>query len=354
MEYGSIFDARSNAGFTAENVDFLKSDWQLYRSGRDALKALARIAGRQRVLLPDLCCASMIRPFTLNGYEVEFYRLRKDLRGDEEQLRTLAQKGDLLLYMPYFGVRPFADDFLKELRKKGVLLAEDRTQDIVVPREDGGFVPDATVASLRKWACLPEGGMLQTTLGSCPAREDPAFGDQCREAMEKKADYMKSWEPVLKEAFLAQYHRAEELLDADGEPVVMSGTYREIAARLDFGAVYEARLRNVLHLQKELRPLRDAGKLDFLSETPEASCLYLPILLEDRDAVQRAMAERKVYCPVIWPQPAEVTNPGAASRRVTQHMLALPIDQRYSNLETDYFCDCLMQILNSGMGEGSK
>lgn len=354
MEYGSFFDARANAGFETGNADFLQPEWQLYRSGRDALKALARVTGARRVLMPELCCVSMIGPFAANGCELVFYRLRKDLRGDEEQVRSLAQKGDLLLYLPYFGIRPFADDFLKELRKKGILLAEDRTQDIVVPREAGGFAPDATVASLRKWAFLPEGGMLQTALGSCPAGEDPTFGDQCREAMEKKARYLQSWEAELKADFLDQFHRAEELLDADGEPVAMSGTYREIAARLDFGAVYEARLRNVLHLQKELRPLRDAGKLDFLTETPEASCLYLPILLEDRDAVQRAMAERKVYCPVIWPQPAEVTNPGAASRRVTRHMLALPVDQRYSNLDTDYFCDCLMRILNSDPGEGSR
>ena len=354
MEYGSIFDARSNAGFEAANANFLKDDWQLFRSGRDALKALARIAGSKRVWMPALCCASMLTPFAANGYELVFYRLRKDLRGDEEQLRTLAQKGDLLLYMPYFGIRPFSDDFLKELHRKGVLLAEDRTQDIIVPREEGGFTPDATVASLRKWAFLPEGGMLQTSLGACPAREDPAFGEQCREAMEKKSEYLNSWEPSLKEAFLGQFHDAETLLDMDGEPVAMSGPCREIAARLDFGAIFEVRQRNVLHLQKKLRPLRDAGKLAFLSETPETSCLYLPILLENRDAVQRAMAEKKVYCPVIWPQPPEIGEGCAASRRVTQHMLALPVDQRYSNLETDYFSDCLMQVLNSGMGEAGQ
>lgn len=354
MEYGSIFDARANAGFEAGNADFLRAEWRLYRSGRDAIKALARIADRTRVLLPALCCSSMILPFVQNGYEPVFYRLRKDLRGDEADVRAKLRDGDLLLYLPYFGVRPFSDAFLRELRGRGVLLVEDRTQDILVPRGEAGFTPDATLASLRKWAFLPEGGMLQTGLGSCPAREDRAFGDQCRQAMEKKTRYLESWEPALKQEFLEQFHSASALLDRDGEPASMSGAYWEIANKLDFGAIYELRRRNLLHLQKKLRPLRDAGKLDFLSETPEESTLYFPILLEERDAIQRAMADKKIYCPVIWPEPPEAAGACPVSHYVTQHMLALPVDQRYGNLEMDFFADCLMAILNSSTGEQKK
>ena len=62
MEYGSIFETSSNRAFTREGSGFLQSDWQLFRSGRDAMKALARSAGRRRVLLPALCCESMLVP----------------------------------------------------------------------------------------------------------------------------------------------------------------------------------------------------------------------------------------------------------------------------------------------------
>ena len=41
MEYGSIFETSSNRAFTREGSGFLQSDWQLFRSGRDAMKALA-------------------------------------------------------------------------------------------------------------------------------------------------------------------------------------------------------------------------------------------------------------------------------------------------------------------------
>ena len=84
MEYGSEFDWKSNdALFSDTPQGFVQDDWQLYRSGRDAMKAAARIIGGRRVLLPTLCCESMILPFSANGYDVDFYRLNPDLTGDE-------------------------------------------------------------------------------------------------------------------------------------------------------------------------------------------------------------------------------------------------------------------------------
>ena len=51
-------------------------------------------------------------------------------------------------------------------RHGGFLFLEDRTHDIWTERIDTDFRPDAVAASLRKWAALPEGGMLQTRLGA--------------------------------------------------------------------------------------------------------------------------------------------------------------------------------------------
>ena len=347
MEYGSIFETSSNRAFTREGSGFLQSGWQLFRSGRDAMKALACAAGRRRVLLPALCCESMIVPFAQSGYELAFYCLREDLRGDEADVLDKLRHGDMLLYLPYFGILPFSDAFLEKLRASGknLLLVEDRTQDLIAPRPAGGFQPDAMVASLRKWAALPEGGVLQTALAPCPTGEDSAFGDRCRMAQEEKDRYLKDWDPGRKQAFLAQFHGAEALLDEGGEPVAMSARYRGTAASLDFGAIYDARRKNLLYLKARLEPLAAAGRLRFLGDSPENSALYLPILLEDRDRVQRAMAEEKIYCPVIWPEPAEAAGVCPVSHTVTEHMLALPVDQRYQEAEMDFFADTLEKIL---------
>ena len=83
----------------------------------------------------------------------------------------------------------------------------------------------------------------------------------------------------------------------------------------------------------------------FLTGTPEESTLYFPIRLENRDAVQKAMAAKNVYCPVIWPEPAEAAGVCPVSRAVVDDMLAIPCDQRYDEADMDYISGCLTEIL---------
>ena len=347
MEYGSEFDRRSNdALMSDEGQNFVQDDWQLYRSGRDAMKAAARIIGGRRVLLPALCCESMILPFSANGYDVGFYRMNTDLTGDEEDVRAKLTDGTVLLYMRYFGIRPFTDEFLLSLREsgRGIILVEDRTHDVIIPRGEEGFTPDAVLASLRKWAALPEGGMLRTEMGSCAAGADARFGDARRTAMEMKVRYLETWEPELKKEFLDMLHGAERLLDESGEPCGMSAEYEALLRRIDFVVLLEKRRANVARLKERLAAL-DGTELRFLSAQPEESTLYFPVYIEKRGDVQRAMAQRGVYCPVIWPEPEVARGVCEVSRYVTGHMLALPCDQRYTPEDMDFIADTLIEAL---------
>ena len=347
MEYGSEFDWRSNDALISDTPQgFVQDDWQLYRSGRDAMKAAARIIGGRRVLLPSLCCESMMLPFSANGYDVEFYRLNPDLTGDEADARAKLTDGTVLLYMRYFGIRPFTDEFLLSLREsgRGIMLVEDRTHDIVVPRSEGGFTPDAVLASLRKWGALPEGGMLRTGMGRCAAGADARFGDTRCEVMEMKVRYLETWEPELKKEVLGKLHGAERLLDESGEPCGMSAKYEALLRRIDFTALLAKRRANIARLKERLTAL-NGTRLRFLSGHPEESTLYFPVYLENRGNIQRAMAQRGVYCPVIWPEPEAARGVCEVSRYVAEHMLALPCDQRYTLEDMDFIADTLIEAL---------
>ena len=345
MEYGSEFDWRSNdALISDEPQSFVRDDWQLFRSGRDALKSAARIIGGRKVLLPALCCESMILPFSANGYDVEFYGMNPNLTGDEADVRAKLADGTVLLYMRYFGIKPFTDEFLLLLRDAGIVLVEDRTHDVIVPRSAEGFTPDAVLASLRKWAALPEGGMLRTAMGKCAADPDARFGDTRREVMEMKARYLETWEPELKKGFLDKLHGAERLLDESGEPCGMSAEYEALLRHIDFTALLAKRRANIARLYAKLAAL-DGTRLRFLSGHPEESTLYFPVYLENRGEVQRAMAQRGVYCPVIWPEPEAAHGVCEVSRYVTEHMLALPCDQRYTPEDMDFIADTLIEAL---------
>ena len=347
IEYGGeLFDMSSNRPFTGADQKLIPSDWQLYRSGRDALMAFARLADRKRVLMPALCCSSMVLPFLQSGWEVAFYRLKPDLSADETDVSGKLRNDDVLLYMRYFGIRPFSDVFLEEQRRRGVLLLEDRTHDIWNPRGDD-FQPDAVAASLRKWAALPEGGMLQTSLGTCPAAADPRYGDLRLEAMEKKSRALTAGDEQQNREARAENQRAEQLLDESTEPVTMHPRYRAILEELDFSIILEARRRNLRCLRRRLSPLIENGTVRLMTETPEDSGLYLPILIENRDRIQKELIRRRLYCPAaIWPEPPEAAGACPVSHYVTEHMLSVLCDQRYTEEDMDYLADNLIEIIN--------
>ena len=319
-------------------------DWSFYRSGRDAMKQVAAMHRGGRVLLPALCCESMILPFEKNGCAVKFYKLKADLAGDEEDVLKKLGPGCILLYMTYFDVRPFSQAFLEKLRALGVFLLEDRTQDIIVRRREE-FLPDATVASLRKWAAMPEGGLLKTEAALPPAETDGRFARLRLEAMGEKGDYLELGRPEMKADFLKKLHEADELLDESGKAVAMSPENLGYIEELDFERILERRRQNCSVLRRELKEAAAAGKLSFMGSGENTSGLYLGVMLNNRDAVQKYMAERSIYCPVIWPVPDEAKGVCENCEYVAGHMLALPCDQRYGQKDMEHIAAVLKAAL---------
>ena len=343
-EYGSEHHWQSRRGFEGVTRRREIYAWRFYRSGRDALKQVARLHRGATVLLPALCCESMILPFTFNGCPVRFYKLKPDLTGDEADVLSKAAPGTVLLYMPYFDIQPFTTDFLARLRQSGVILLEDRTQDIIVGRP-APFLSDYTVASIRKWAALPEGGILKTDRSLLPAGADGRFGALRRQAMEEKGLYLENGDAGLKQDFLEKFHEADALLDESGEPVAMSMENRAYLENIDFAKVLSARRRNAAVLEQALADLAAAGKLRPLCKSETTAGLYYPILLENRDAVQQAMARQSIYCPVIWPIPAQAKGICETCEATAAHILALPCDQRYTEQDMAYIAETLKAIV---------
>lgn len=343
-EYGSEHHWQSRTAYITGSGGLEPEDWSFYRSGRDAMKQVAAMHRGGRVLLPALCCESMILPFEKNGCAVEFYRLKPDLTGDGEDVLKKLGPGCILLYMTYFDVRPFSQAFLEKLRALGVFLLEDRTQDIIVRRREE-FLPDATVASLRKWAAMPEGGLLKTEAALPPAETDGRFARLRLEAMGEKGDYLELGIPEMKRDFLKKLHEADELLDESGKPVALSQENLRYIEKLDFEKILEQRRRNCSVLRRELEAEAEAGLLRFMGSGEDTAGLYLGVLLEKRDAVQKFMAENSVYCPVIWPVPEQAVGVCENCEYIAGHMLALPCDQRYGQEDMEHIAAVLKAAL---------
>ena len=87
------------------------------------------------------------------------------------------------------------------------------------------------------------------------------------------------------------------------------------------------------------------NKLAYITHKIEESTLYFPILVKHRDALQKKLAERNIYCPVIWPVPQEAQGICDVAEYTAEYMLALPCDQRYSVEDMVYIAKELTLLL---------
>lgn len=350
-EYGSEFDWEANSPFLLDVENVLtakKLFW--YRSGRDALKAVAMRYSRQfsTVFLPALCCASMMQPFTQNGYKPVFYKFTKQLTADLNDIKRKMPQTCLFLYMNYFGTKSIEDQLLKELREEYPLAVfiEDRTHDWLVKRRDTAFIPNYTVSSVRKWLAIPDAAYLETSLPwTCTQEIEYQFAQLREEAMKLKSQYHTTGKTDLKYKFRMLLNEATEILDIPNPPYAMSPTSQNLLKYVDFDRIVEQRMKNVQVLKRQLNDARYNGLLSFITEYPENSTLYFPILVENQSKVQTMLAQQGVYCPVIWPTPHEARGCCRVSEYIAKHMLGLPCDQRYNQTNMNNIAVKVMQAI---------
>ena len=73
-----------------------------------------------------------------------------------------------------------------------------------------------------------------------------------------------------------------------------------------------------------------------------AAPLYLPVYADRRDELQAFLTKRDIYAPVLWPIGKENVNFLTNDEKyIFEHILALPIDQRYGIAEMVYIAEAL-------------
>lgn len=350
-EFGSEFDWAANEPFVTDvNKPALLQTPVYYRSGRDALKEIARMGAPQyrRVLLPALCCESMVSPFTMNGYKAVFYRLHKDYTADVEDILAKITDDTVFLYIRYFGINPLSTEEMQRLEQAApkARWVEDRTHDLVIRRtEKTAVTPHYTMASIRKWLAIGDGGILSTDFEVGHSESEPQFAALRQTAMQQKTAFLQTGDETVKTQFRHLLGEASDLLDMSPIPYAMTDASRDLLQHMDFDAIAAKRQNNARALKRLLKPLSDAGKLTFITDRPEDSTLYFPVLVEQQTAVQQAAAKRGVFCPVIWPVPSEAEGVCPVAEYTAAHMLGIPCDQRYSEDDMASIADVMAKAL---------
>ena len=348
-EYGSEYDWRANDNYQLPPGQYQPAfeKAQKFRSGRDALKAVAAVCKRRyrRVLLPALCCESMVSPFTMHGIAPVFYRLLPDYTADIADVTSKLAQDTILLYGSYFGMDPFDETVLLQIKKTypGVLFLEDRTQDIMRVKEQT-FKPDVTIASIRKWTAIGDGGLLWSEKLRCaPGEQETAFASLRTKAMQMKAIYLEQGDPSTKQTYRQMLGAASEMLDESADFFAMTQASEELLARLDIAKMYHQRQENARILKAALA---DVADLKLITQYPERSTLYFPVLVKNQQKVQTALAQAGIYCPVLWPVPQEAAGICPVAEHTATHMLGVPCDHRYTPADMEFIAQQIVRAVH--------
>lgn len=349
-EYGYEYDAvvekdiyEQTKGVSADEMFW---DAICLRSGRDALKAIAREFSPTTVLIPALSCESMISPFELYGHKVCFYRLNSDYEIDKQDLESkIPKKEALFLYMNYFGVESISDEALRNLQEKykNLYFIEDRTHDLLTERSST-FVPDFTLASLRKWINIPDGGLLWTKkpLKSNLFEENLTFSQTRLKAEKMRNEFFRSGDIALKKEYRKIFSSVSKLLDDGMVPVKMSKYSLEIIKATDWSKIKNVRKQNAQELIDALNSL----PVGLIQSRSGLSDLYVAFTTNNRDEIQTKLSSKGIYNTIIWPlskEQIEICDVAAATHNT---MLAAPCDQRYTVSDMKFIGDEIARVLN--------
>jgi len=305
-----------------------------FRAGRDALGAAAECISSSDavILLPAYCCESMVLPFETRGWIVKFYPLNNDFSVNEKELIGLCEKHKVkaVLLMNFFGISPVSSiaSTIKEYSDE-IIIIEDFTHTLFSDDNLSDKNIDFKISSIRKWLGIPDGAVLLTNSNYSLSirRNDEKFLSLRKKGMALKFKYNLEKDTDLKERYLQILRDAEACLNDYSACYAISNVSINVLSSLDIEEIRQCRFTNFNHL---LSLIINVPGVDLILKTaPHSVPFSLPILVRNRDLIQRKFAERGLYAPVLWPLNTQCRNTCSFSSEISDTILSLPVDQRY-------------------------
>ena len=324
--------------------------FQLTSSGRGAIRLLFQnLPQVKSVLLPEYTCSSVIAPIESLGISCSYYPINKDLSVNREVLGSLIDKyaPQAVYFQSYYGFNTLKSirDYYPTLQEKGLIVVEDITHSWLC--DFNSTDADYSVASLRKWLQLPDGGVLLSNTHALnyemDEKESSDIVSEFVKASVLKERYFETFNPSDKEAFRQHYINAKDLLQQDETIYSMSKQAQSVLSQTDFSEIVKKRKENAKYLHDHLGNSNHVASVVEWSD--DSVPLYYPIYVKDnRSLLQKELAKNAIYCPIHWPIPSQVSsNMSPDASFIYTHVLSLICDQRYDLDDMS----SLVQIVNS-------
>lgn len=333
-EYGSEHPAVLLPDEYFKSLESLGRNIMYLRSGREALllAALSISDKKEKIILfPSYCCWSMSAPFEKSGWNLIYYRLNEDLTVDIDYLAHLLNTvdADAILTMNFYG-SACTDNAVLLAKAKNIKVIEDFSHCTFSLKKIFNPNIDVYVSSIRKSIGVCDGAILlskKVMNNDFIQKEQSEFCERRYIAQTEKERYAFSKDAEKKNYFLSELRECECILNEFTAVRPISRKSMQMISLINGKEIAYARRENMRHLINLL-----VGKVRILhgvERSLDGAPFSLPIIVENRDEVQRKLAQLGVYAPVLWPICKEAAQICEVSKMMGEQMLSIPIDQRY-------------------------
>jgi hypothetical protein len=298
----------------------------------------------KRVCLPAFTCNTVFEPFINAGYEFYPLNVGKDLGSNAQDLLNtiLESKVGIVLFHRYFGFDTLynIDSIIPILQKNGISIIEDCTQSMYsnIDRINADYY----VGSIRKWCGVPDGGFAVCKHGyfsNKPQSYDIDLEKAKYEACLMKYNFLFN-NKGKKEDFLIGYREAEDILDKQDRFYNIAPLSIKVQSNLDVDWMKNKRQENYRTLLNLLN--KSNNIIPVFEELPENVVpLYFPILCMNRKEIQSTLVQNSIYAPIVWPKDEKCPKISIDSDYIYDHILCIPIDQRYSSDDMERVAEIL-------------
>lgn len=283
-------------------------------SGRLCLEYILRCRHYKKVYVPYFTCDSAVEPIAKLGILYEFYHIDKEYHILDD---VILKEDEALLYTNYWGLQ---DYYCMKLASKY------RTQLILDYPQAFFSQPIAgidTFYSCRKFFGVPDGGYLYT--------DDKADIDIEQDESYTRMDSLVKRIDLSPEAGYDDFHKVSSSF-RDMPIRKMSKFTKRMMQGIDYGKVAQRRLDNYNYLRRHL-----GGRQLHYGEVP----MTFPFETEQGQELRKKMIANKVFVAKYWPNVDEWAGEEAMETWMANHILPLPIDQRYDEEDMKRIADLI-------------
>ena len=283
-------------------------------SGRFCLEYILRCKQYNKVYVPYFTCSSVIEPIQKLGIPYEFYHIDKDYHivGNIKLC-----KNEALLYTNYWGLQ---NDYCKQLACK---YKEQLILDYTQAFFSRPMVGIDTFYSCRKFFGVPDGGYLYTdTKADFNIEQDKSYTRM--DSLIKRID-------MSPEAGYDDFHKISAAFQ-NMSIRMMSKFTKRMMQGINYRNVAQRRLDNYNYLRHYL-----GGRQLLYEEVP----MIFPFETEQGQNLRKELIANKVFVAKYWPNVDEWAGEEAMETWIANHILPLPIDQRYDEEDMKSIVDLI-------------